>query len=306
LLLKRRVHKVASSAARRKRAARRIALVLLVAVVIAGLVVGRQLRVNRVPVAIGIPTPLRIAVLGDFHMSAAGIGEGMAKRAVDAARGEQPDAIILLGDYVSGRAGIPKIRTVFKGMQAPLGVYAVLGNHEHWADAEAARRELEALGIRVLVNEAVVLRKGETRLALVGIDDLWAGKVDWQAAFAGVPEARSVESAGPASTAKGGSIPVLLASHNPDAALAAEGQRAALIVSGHTHGGQVGPLRPILRWINGLTGRGFPPGTRYGRSHLSGLFREPWGYVYVTSGVTPGPVLQRWFTRPEVAMLELS
>ncbi len=270
--------------------ARRIGVVILLAVLIAGLVVGRQLRVNRVRVRIGIPTPLEIAVLGDFHMSTAGIGKGMAEEAVAEAMRQRPDAIILLGDYVSGSVGIPDISTVFKGMHAPLGVYAVLGNHEHWTDAKAVRGELEALGIRVLVNEAVVLRKGETRLALVGIDDLWAGEVDWQAAFQDVPRG----------------VPVLLASHNPDAALKAEGQRAALIVSGHTHSGQVAPLRPVLRAVNRLTGHGFPPGTRYGRSHLAGLFREPWGWVYVTSGVTPGPVLQRWFIRPEVAVLELS
>ncbi|MFB3880892.1 MAG: metallophosphoesterase [Armatimonadota bacterium] len=269
---------------------RRGALALLVAGVITGLVVGRQLRVNRVPIAIGLPTPLRIAVVGDFHMSAAGIGVNMAKQAMAAARRERPDAVILLGDYVSGRAGISRISDAFGKMDAPLGVYAVLGNHEHWTDAKASRRELEAIGIRLLVNEAVVLQKDNASLALVGIDDLWAGSVDWQAAFRNVPTR----------------TPILLASHNPDAALAPEGRRAAVIVSGHTHGGQMGPLRPLLRLINGLTGRGFPPGTRYGRSHLAGLFEEPWGWVYVTSGVTPGPFLPRWFTRPEVAILELS
>jgi predicted MPP superfamily phosphohydrolase len=65
-------------------------------------------------------------------------------------------------------------------------------------------------------------------------------------------------------------------------------------------------MRPVLRGINRLTGRGFPPGTYYGRSHLSGLFREPWGWVYVTSGVTPGFDPPRWFMRPEVAILDLS
>jgi predicted MPP superfamily phosphohydrolase len=275
---------------RRKRLVRRIVVLLLAVVLAIGVLVGRRLQVKRVPVTVGLPAPIRIAVLGDFHITAAGVGKGMAEKAVAEAVRQRPDAIILLGDYVSGRAGIPYIRTVFRAMRAPLGVYAVQGNHEHWADAKQIRRELEALGIRVLVNEAIVLRKGETRLALVGIDDLWAGKVDWRAAFKDVPRG----------------VPVLLASHNPDAALNAEGQRAALIVSGHTHGGQVAPLRPILRAVNRLTGHGFPPGTRYGRSHLAGLFREPWGWVYVTSGVTTGPVIQRWFVRPEVAVLELS
>lgn len=274
----------------RERFARRIVLVVLLAVLVAGLIVGRTLRVNRVHVPIAITAPLEIAVVGDFHMSIAGAGIGMAEKAVSEAMRQKPDAIILLGDYVSGTAGIRHIASVFDGMHAPLGVYAILGNHEHWTDAELIRKELESVGIRVLVNEAVVLRKGDAELALVGIDDLWAGTVDWDAALEEVPDG----------------VPVLLASHNPDAALSAPGQRAGLIVSGHTHGGQVAPLRPIVGAIDRLTGHGFPPGTRYGRSHLSGLFGEPWGWVYVTSGVTPGPVLQRWFVHPEVVVLELS
>jgi predicted MPP superfamily phosphohydrolase len=274
----------------RKRTARRIVFTALLAFVIAGLVVGRRLRVSFVRVPIGIPTPLRIAVLGDFHIAMGGFGKGLAREAVQEAMRQRPDAIILLGDYVSGKPGIRHIRAVFEEMQAPLGVYAVQGNHEHWTDARTVRRELEALGIRVLVNEDAMLRKGDTRLALVAIDDLWAGKVDWQAAYRNVPK----------------NVPIVLVSHNPDAALDPRGQRAALIISGHTHGGMVGPFRPVLRGINRLTGHGLPPGTRYGRSHLSGLFREPWGWVYVTSGVTPGFDPPRWFLHPEVVVLELS
>jgi len=274
----------------RKTIARRIVFILLLAILIAGLVVGRQLRVNHVRVLIGIPTPLRIAVLGDFHIAAAGFGTGIAKESVREAMRQHPDAIILLGDYVSGRPGIRHVASVFQGIRAPLGVYATLGDHEHWTDTQAVRRQLEALGIRFLVNEHVMLRKGQTRLALVGIDDLWTGKVDWPAAFRNVPAA----------------APVLLASHNPDAALYAQAQRSALIVSGDTHGGLIGPLRPLFQVIRRLTGHGLPPGTSYGRSHLSGLFREPWGWVYVTTGVTAGLLPPRWFMHPEVVLLELS
>jgi acyl-phosphate glycerol 3-phosphate acyltransferase len=264
-------------------------LALLAFVVAPGLVVGRRLRVTPVRVPLPVPTPVRVAVLGDFHLNAAGIGTALAKQSVQEAMRQRPDAIVLLGDYASGRRGLAHLPSVFGDIEAPLGVYAVLGNHEHWTDATAARESLEALGIRVLVNESVVLRKGEARLALVGVDDLWTGKVDWQAAFRSVPKG----------------VPVVLVSHNPDAALFPQGRRASLILSGHTHGGLIGPLRPVLRGINRLTGHGLPPGTRYGRSHLSGLFREPWGWVYVTAGVTPGGVTPRWFLRPEVAVIDL-
>jgi hypothetical protein len=262
----------------------------LAAIVVTGLAIGRHLRVNRRRVLIGVPTPVKVAVLGDFHVAMGGWGETMAQEAVQEAMRRQPDLVILVGDFVSGRRGLRRLHTALAGLHAPLGVYAVQGNHEHWTDPEAVRRELEALGIRLLVNEHVVVRQGDTRLALVGLDDLWAGKADWEAAFHGVPEG----------------VPVVLISHNPDAALDPRGQRAALLLSGHTHGGLIGPARPLLRALDRYTGRGWPPGTRYGRSHLSGLFREGGSWVYITGGVTPGFSPPRWFLRPEIGVLEVS
>lgn len=96
-------------------------------------------------------------------------------------------AIILLEDYASGKAGVRHLASVFKRIHAPLGVYAVQGNREHWTDGNAVRREREADGIRMFVNENVVLRKGKTWLALTAIDDTWTGKVDWEAAYRVLP-----------------------------------------------------------------------------------------------------------------------
>jgi predicted MPP superfamily phosphohydrolase len=275
---------------RRRRVARRAAFLVLAVVLVAGLAIGRRLRVDHRRVRVGLPAPVRIAVLGDFHIAVGGYGGGLARAAVAETMGQRPDLIILVGDFVSGKPGIRHIREALYGLHAPLGVYAVQGNHEHWTDARAVRKELEALGVRVLINENLVVRKGGTRLVLVGIDDLWVGRVDWRAAFRGVPEG----------------APVVLISHNPDAALHCEAHRAALVLSGHTHGGLIGPARPLLRAVNALTGHGLPPGTRYGRSHLSGLFRERWGWVYVTSGVVPGIIPPRWFLHPEVGVLDVS
>jgi hypothetical protein len=201
---------------------------------------------------------------------------------------QRPDAIVLVGDFVSGRAGIPEIPSVVAALHAPLGVYAVLGNHDHWADAPAVEAALESAGVRVLVNDSVVVRKGKARLALVGIDDLWAGSVDWDAAWRDVPKR----------------TPVVLLSHNPDAATYEQGQRAALIIAGHTHAGKFRLPRFVHRALIRLTGRGLIPATAYGSAHPYGLMREQWGWVYITSGVTCGAP-PRWYTRPEVAVLEL-
>jgi hypothetical protein len=165
----------------------------------------------------------------------------------------------------------------------------VLGNHDHWEDPGAVTAQLESQGIQVLTNRHVAVRKGKTRLALVGIDDLWSGSPDWQAAFRDMPSG----------------VPVLLMSHNPDAALRPEGQRANLIVSGHTHGGQVWMPGIVRRGMHRLAGTGWPPASDYGRAHPYGLVRERWGSIYITSGVVRRFTLPRWFTEAEVAVLEL-
>lgn len=254
-----------------------------------GFWVGRKLVLTRKQIPLGLPTPVRVAVLGDFHVASGNRGGAAARAAVLLAERQKPDMIILVGDYVAGRGGIPHIPKMFKRIHAPLGVYAVLGNHDHWADAEAVKAQLKSSGIHLLNNENVVLQKGETRLVLAGIDDLWSGRVSWQKALAGLPK----------------NIPLVLVSHNPDAALFPQGQQAQLIISGHTHAGQIRLPRFLHRILERLIGYDFPPATGYGRVHLYGLIKEPWGWVYITSGVTRGYTPPRWYTRPEVTVLEL-
>jgi predicted MPP superfamily phosphohydrolase len=83
------------------------------------------------------------------------------------------------------------------------------------------------------------------------------------------------------------------------------GPRAALTVSGHTHGGQVWIPTIVRRGMHRLAGTGWPPGSSYGRAHPYGLMRERSGWVYVTSGVVRRFTVPRWFTQAEVAVLEL-
>jgi predicted MPP superfamily phosphohydrolase len=254
-----------------------------------GFLVGRKLVLTRKLSPLGLPTPVRVAVLGDFHVASGNRGGAAARAAVLLAERQKPDLIVLVGDYVAGRGGLPYMAPILKGIHAPLGVYAVLGNHDHWADAGEAKAQLQAAGIRVLDNEHVVLQKGETRMALAGIDDLWAGKVSWQKALSDRPK----------------DLPLVLVSHNPDAAHFPQGRLAQVIISGHTHGGQIRLPRRLHRLLERLAGFNFPPATGYGRAHPYGLMREPWGWVYVTSGVAPGYAPPRWYTSPEVVVLEL-
>jgi len=274
---------------KRRRVLRRAVSAALLALIAAGFVTGWWLRVRELRIPVGLPTPVRLAVMSDIHLSRGGGGVGMAQRAVRETMRRRPDAIVLVGDFVSGEGGIRYIAPTLAGLRAPLGVYAVLGNHDHWADAQGVRAALGSAGIRVLVNDSVILRKGRTRLALVGIDDLWAGSVDWRAAWRRVPKA----------------IPVVLLSHNPDAAIDRAGQRATLILSGHTHGGKVLLPRWLLPLLRKYAHFSPVPASGYGEQHLYGLVREKWGWVYITSGVAAGFSPPRWFTRPEIAVLEL-
>lgn len=254
-----------------------------------GFWVGRWTRIRVERLVLPVHTPIRIAVLTDTHLTDDADVRHL-RQVLEQVRAYQPDLIVIVGDVVNSRSGLPFIRKGFNGIDASLGVYAVLGNHDHWAGGVEVQRELESLGIVVLMNESRPLRKGQTRLVLAGIDDLYTGNPDWERTF------RSVSS-------RRGEVVVLL-SHNPDAALSPYGRRAHLILSGHTHGGQIWAPPGFHRLAKRLLGRSFLPQTGFGIQHPYGLARVGNTWVYVSSGVTPGRSVPRWFTRPEAVIIE--
>ncbi|MDT7960430.1 MAG: metallophosphoesterase [Armatimonadota bacterium] len=98
-----------------------------VVLVLAGFAVGRWARVRWVTVPAPVAEPVRIAVLGDFHL----VDEASLRHAracLETAMAQQPDMILLVGDYVHTHHGLPYLRRALQGIRAPLGVYAVLGN----------------------------------------------------------------------------------------------------------------------------------------------------------------------------------
>jgi predicted MPP superfamily phosphohydrolase len=188
----------------------------------------------------------------------------------------KPDLFAFTGDFVSHFKDIAPMRRVLKGFKAPLGVYALLGNHDHWAGAAEMRKVLEDDGIRVFQNEVVYLkRKGKT-LALLGADDYWEGKKDMT----------------PLLQAKG-DAKILLA-HQPDHFYLAKKLRANLQISGHCHGGQIcfpliGPLIvPSLK----------------GRKFAGGFLRQEETTLFIHRGIGGFPPL-RTLCRPQVVKLVL-
>ena len=143
----------------------------------------------------------------------------------------EPDVILVGGDLVTtALEEFAESREAFAKLRAPMGVFAVLGNHDHYTrDPDRLRDMIENVGIRVLHNHSVALRRGDASLSLVGVDDLIAGQPNLESALAGTH------------------APVLLLAHNPDLAFDAARGGVALMLSGHTHGGQIRvPGLPVL------------------------------------------------------------
>jgi predicted MPP superfamily phosphohydrolase len=193
----------------------------------------------------------------------------------------KPDLVLLGGDYChAGARYIAPVLEDLGKLEARIGRYAVLGNHDHWDGYKESVEGLEAAGIPLLRNRGVWIEKGPARLRIGGVGDLWCDKVDVAAAI------------GDATTRDA----VLLVSHNPDVAETLRDPRVGLMLSGHTHGGQV-----IVPFYG-------PPfsSSAYGRKYLHGLTRGPACDVFISRGVgTVGPPC-RLFCRPEVVLLTLT
>ena len=208
----------------------------------------RTARVRRVDVPIaGLPRALigfSIVQLSDIHVGPT-IKRGYIQRIVDAANKLEADAIAITGDLVDGSvAELREHIAPLAGLRARHGTFVVTGNHEYYAGAHAWIAELRRLGLRVLLNEHVLLgargakgaqtdeEVGATTLVLAGVTDFTA--VHFDASQASDPHAALVGAPEAATTR------VLLA-HQPRSAPAALEAGFQLQISGHTHGGQFFP-----------------------------------------------------------------
>jgi predicted MPP superfamily phosphohydrolase len=157
-------------------------------------------------------------------------------RALERAVATRPDVVLLGGDFATThlRELEPHL-PVLAGLRAPLGVWAVLGNHDHYTeDPERLRAMLASADVRVLHNDVSCLERDGARILLAGIDDLHWGRPDLPGA---VERARSLDA----------DAPLVLLSHNPDVFFSAAALGVSLVLSGHTHGGQVRlPGLPVL------------------------------------------------------------
>lgn len=228
----------------------------------------------------------RIVQLSDIHHSPF-LSEAEITTAAHRANELQPDMIALTGDYIShSKEYIAGCARALGKLRAPHGVFAVLGNHDHWTDGELMHRALTDQGIRVLCNENVQVCRGDDSFILAGIDDLLVRKDDLPAALDGTARDETR----------------ILLAHNP--AIIREAARAGvdLVLSGHTHGGQIN-WRLLIGRDDTRTSRWLRrPSRRLTRGHA----QLGSTHLYVNRGLGTVVVPLRYGCTPEITVLELS
>ena len=231
----------------------------------------------------GLPAAFRgfrIVQLSDIHYGPA-LGSERLNGIIASVNALSPDLIVLTGDYAdSKKKYIQPCLSRLTFLQAKFGKYGVLGNHDHWADAGLTREHFKKAKIEDLTNRHLVLEKEGSKLYLAGVDDLWEGEQDLKRALRGVPD-------------KG--VRILL-SHNPDYAETMQGGRVDLMLSGHTHGGQV--YLPVF-------GAPLLP-SRFGQKYRAGLIRAEKVTVYVSKGIGTIYPHVRLFCSPEIPTFVLA
>jgi predicted MPP superfamily phosphohydrolase len=220
---------------------------------------------------------LKIVQLSDIHHSPF-TGREQVERAVEVANSLQPDIIALTGDYVSHeREYVQPCAEMLGRLRARCGVYACLGNHDNWVDADLVTDLFTLAGIRVLNNEGLRFRERGAEFWLAGVQDTMVGLEDLPLALAG---------------SRPDEMKLLLA-HNPVILRRAARAGVDLVLSGHTHGGQV-------TWRPERSASG-----RVRRRILRGLGRRGETQIYVTRGLGTVVLPVRYGCLPEVSLLTL-
>lgn len=227
---------------------------------------------------------LRIAVIADLHGGSPYIGKDKIDAVVAMTNAAHPDLVLMTGDYVAGvphfwggpHISIEIIAAHLKALKAPLGVYAVLGNHDNWSDPGRVVAALRQNGIVVLDNDRRMLAAPHGALTLVGIGDQRSHADNAARALAGIAPGTQA----------------LCFTHAPDLFVELP-PTCALTLAGHTHGGQV--ALPLL-------GRLVVP-SRFG--YDAGLFHRDGKMLFVSTGIGTSIMPVRFGVPPEISLLLL-
>lgn len=223
----------------------------------------------------------RIAQISDFHL-----GTWLKSRdmhlIVELVNLQKPDLITITGDFISFNPAkyTQEIVKILSALKAKDGVIAVLGNHDHYTDANAIRQALKQSGIIELENEIQSIRRDNSCIHIAGIDDFMTGHADLDKIISQIPNEEDT---------------VILLAHEPDFAdKSSKSGRFALQISGHTHGGQI-----RLPYYGNL----FLP--RYGRKYPSGKYNVGDMVVYTNRGLGTSWLKFRFNCPPELTIFQL-
>ena len=227
---------------------------------------------------------LRIALIGDVHTGAPFINDSKLQRIVELTNQQQPDLIVLLGDYMSPNSWHshrvePEVTaSALKNLKAPLGVYAILGNHDWWYNGERVKRAFEQNGIRILEDEVAEVKWRAGSFYLAGLADLWTRPQHVNETIAKVPS----------------DSPIIALTHNPDV-FPNLPQSVPLMLAAHTHGGQVN--LPLI-------GTPIVP-SRFGPKYTAGPIYENGHHLFVTTGIGTSILPVRFRVTPEIVILTI-
>jgi hypothetical protein len=228
----------------------------------------------------GAPS-LRLVLIADVHVAGPDMPPARLRRIVGQINRLSPDIVLVAGDLVSDKRAATRYYShaeavePLAALRPRLATLAVLGNHDHWRDAGAARRALDRAGIRLLSNQAVQVGP----VAIGGLDDDFTGRADVPATLAALSRLSGAK---------------LLLSHSPDP-FPGVGSDIDLMLAGHTHCGQIAP--PLIGPISTMS--------RYGRRYACGLVREGGKTLVVSSGLGTSVLPLRLGPVPDLWLIEL-
>lgn len=237
----------------------------------------------------------KVIAISDIHSGSNYAPVERLRFMVEQANAQDPDIIVLLGDYVSEKRYDPEARkrpadtdrtelvmpvetfaAIFGGLRAKYGVYAVIGNHDDYHNASKITRELQRNGIKVLTNEVASIDVNGEKVNIWGIEDFWKRRQVPVDAFNGITDKRNV----------------IAITHNPDTLLQSPAG-ISVMFAGHSHGGQIN--WPIFGPTMIVNDKRFADG----HAVVDGK------HVYVTSGVGTSVIPFRFRVPPEIAVVTL-
>lgn len=227
----------------------------------------------------------KIVAISDIHGGSNDVTEAKLRELVSTANAQNPDLIVLLGDYISEqrrnkkelRMPVETIADNLRGFQAKYGVFAVIGNHDHWHNQSKITREFEQVGIKVLENEIEPIQVGDETVNVWGIEDYWKRHRVPTDVLENIDNKENI----------------IAMTHNPDSLLKTP-DVITLMLAGHSHGGQVN--LPVLGVIHHVTDPRF----------TAGEVEADGKKVFVTTGIgCSGPQI-RFRVPPEIAVITLN